>query len=359
MLDTVRAYATLQLLEAGERDATMEGLARYSVSEARIALEGLFGPMQAEWLDRVRGDLESHRAAMTWLIERDRAEEACDIAYGLVLFWLIRGHAAEGIRWYDQTLKHANLTPTVEAKLLVGTSLLLYAQGDLGRAHQSADRAFLLAQTLGDSMLAGHAQTMAGHVAHARGHLTEARDHFRLAAEGFRAIGFEWGAGSALSGQGGVALASADIHEAERLFDKATAALEGAGLWFLAPVRCFRAVLAVHRGQANETIALMRESLLQIRELHDKYAFVYALVPLTAAAILKGDASWAARLLGARAAVSERTGARVVVQVVQDIGEQAEREARARLGPDRFAAAFTAGRSASIDTLLNDIDRNI
>jgi predicted ATPase/DNA-binding XRE family transcriptional regulator len=356
MLETVRAYATLQLVEAGERDETMEGLARYSVAEARIALEGLFGPTQADWLDRVRGDLESHRAAMTWLMERGRAEEACDIAYGLVLFWLIRGHAAEGMRWYDQTLKLPKLTPMVEAKALVGASLMLYAQGDLERARQAADRAFELAHRLGDTMLAGHAQTMAGHVAHACGNLAEARDHFRLAAEGFRAIAFEWAAGSALSGQGGVALASGDIREAERLFDEATAAFQGAGPWFLAPVRCFRAVLAVHRGKADDTIALMRESLVQIRALHDKYAFVYALVPLAAAAMLKGDAAWAARILGARAAVSERTGAKVVVQVVQDIGERAEQEARTQLGAEKFAKAFSAGRAASIDGLLHDID---
>jgi hypothetical protein len=100
----------------------------------------------------------------------------------------------------------------------------------------------------------------------------------------------------------------------------------------------------------------MRESLVHIRELHDKYAFVYALVPLAAAAMLKGDAAWAARILGARAAVSERTGARVVVKVIQDIGDRAEQEARAQLGPDTFATAFTAGRTASIDALLKDID---
>lgn len=359
MLETVRAYATQQLLAAGEYDETMEGLTGYSVSDARLALEGLFGPSQAEWLDRVRGDLESHRAALTWLIERGRAEEACDIAYGVVLFWLIRGHAAEGMRWYELILRLPHLAPMVEAKLLVGGSLMLYAQGNLDRASVAAERSFALAESLGDKMLAGHAQTMAGHVAHARGNIGEARDHFRRAAEGFRAISFEWAAGSALSGQAGAALAAGDILEAERLFDEATAALQGAGPWFLAPVRCFRAVLAVHRGQANETLALMHESLVQIRELHDKYAFVYALVPLAAAAVLKGDAAWAARILGARAAVSERTGARVVVDVVQDIGERAERDARTRLGPKKYATAFTAGRSASIDSLLNDIDRNI
>ena len=103
----------------------------------------------------------------------------------------------------------------------------------------------------------------------------------------------------------------------------------------------------------------MRESLVHIRELHDKYAFVYALVPLAAAAMLKRDARWAARILGARAAVAERTGAKVVVQVIHDLGDRAERDARAQLGAERYASAFAAGRAASIDSLLKDIDAHV
>ena len=96
----------------------------------------------------------------------------------------------------------------------------------------------------------------------------------------------------------------------------------------------------------------MRESLTLFRQLHDKFAIVYAMVPLAAAAALKGDDVWAARILGARDAVTERTGATVVDQWVHALGEQAERAVRARLGPDRWARAYAAGRGASIDSLI-------
>ena len=46
---------------------------RYCTAEAALAAEGLVGPAQADWLDRVHHDLESYRGAMTWLIERRRA----------------------------------------------------------------------------------------------------------------------------------------------------------------------------------------------------------------------------------------------------------------------------------------------
>ena len=94
----------------------------------------------------------------------------------------------------------------------------------------------------------------------------------------------------------------------------------------------------------------------KIQELDDTFEFVYALVPLAAAAVLKGDDTWAARILGARAAVTERTGATVVDKSVDDLKEQAEREVRARLGPDRWGRAYAAGRSTSIDSLIKDID---
>ena len=114
--------------------------------------------------------------------------------------------------------------------------------------------------------------------------------------------------------------------------------------------------MAVRRGNANEAIRFVRESLARILELQDKFAFVYALVPLAAAAVLKGDDEWAARSLGARDAITERTGAALLDPSVADLREQAERGARARLGPARWARAYEAGRSLTISGLLEQID---
>jgi ATP/maltotriose-dependent transcriptional regulator MalT len=155
----------------------------------------------------------------------------------------------------------------------------------------------------------------------------------------------------------GIAIENDDPDEAERLLDEATSLLRGAGSWFLARALIVRAILAVSRGKADDAITLVRESLTRIRDLQDKWAFVHALVPLAAAAVLKRDHAWAARILGARDAVSERTGAKVVVQPAHVLKERTERDVRARLGADRWARAYAAGRTASIDALLKDIER--
>ena len=195
-----------------------------------------------------------------------------------------------------------------------------------------------------------------GHVERAAKNVNAARDWFNSSLEGFRALNMPSGAGKALTGMAAIALATGDAAEAERLLDEASSVLKDDAPWFLCFAFCIRAILAVWRDSPNEAIAFVRESLTHIQMLHDKYAFVYTLVPLAAAALLKGDDVWAARILGARVAVAERTGATAADNAVRALLEQVERDARIRLGPDRWAAAYTAGRKISIDGLLKDIE---
>jgi predicted ATPase/DNA-binding XRE family transcriptional regulator len=355
MLETVRAYAALELTAAGERDGAMEGLTRYCMGEASRASKGLIGPAQVEWLDRVRDDLENYRGALTWLIEGGRAAEATGIAWGLKYYWLIRAHA-EGLQWYEQILKLPSLPSAAESRVLLGAAGMWWTQGELERARTGLTRVLSLAGAAGDRETVVHAEHISGHVEHAVGGVDVARQRFASSIEGFRSLAIPSGTGIALSGMAVLALATGDADHAERLLDEATSVLRTAGPWFLTWALYVRAILAVRRRYSDEAIALVRESLTRIRELHDKFAFVYALVPLAAAAVLKGDDAWAARILGARDVVTERSGVMVVDKSVRDLRDQSEREARARLGPDRWARAYAAGRSASIDSLLRDID---
>ena len=319
MLDTVRAYAARELAASGERDDALEGLVRYCTQEASLAAEGLIGLDQVEWLDRVREDLESYRAALTWLLDGCRVAEACHIAWNLFHFWVIRGHAAEGLGWYERILTPPSLPPGVESRALVGAGTMRYTLGELGRARSELTRAVALAHDARDLQMLAQASYVLGHAELASGNVDAARDLFICSLERYRALAIPWGIGGAQSGLAWVALVTGDAGQVERLLDDATLVLRNAGPWFLSLVRYLRAILAVRRGDADETIALMRESLTRIGELRDKFAFVYALVPLAAAAVLKGNDAWAARILGAREAVTERTGATIVDTSVDDL----------------------------------------
>ena len=356
MLETVRAYAALELAAAGERDDAVEGLVRYCTNAAVLAREGLVGAEQIQWLDRVREDLESYRGALTWLIEHGRADEAAEMVWGLKYFWLIRGHAAEGLRWSEEILHLPSLAPDAELKALAAATVLWYTQGALARAREGLDRIMVLARGTDRIDVVAQAEHLFGHVEHASGNVVAARERFASSLAAFRTLAFPAGIGTALSGMAVLDLATGGASEAERLLDEAARELRHAGPWFLTWALYARALLAVRRGNADVAIALVRESLTRIRELHDKFAFVYALVPLAAAAVLKGDDGWAARILGARDAVTDRTGVTVVDTSVRDLRERAEREVRARLGPARWARSYAAGRRTSIDALLEDID---
>jgi len=357
MLETVRAYAALELAAAGERDEALEGLIRYCSHEAALAVGGLAGSAQPQWLNRVREDLESYRSTLTWLLQRRRPAEAAAIARGLLLFWLIRGHAAEGVWWYDQILTQP-LAPALEASVLTAASLMTYMQGEPQRGHDKLVRALALAYATGDARLMAAAETISGHIEHALVNREAARDQFARSAERWRALGILGSIGSALSGLGGVLLAMGETDQAARVLDEATAALKEAGPWFLAPVRCYQATLALQRGNTDEAIALTRESLIDIRLLQDKYAYVYALIPLARAALLKGDAPWAARILGAHDALAERSGFTVAIAVVSNLRVRAERDSRELLGPHRWQQQHAAGRGMSIEQLMKDIDRH-
>ena len=368
MLETVRAYAALELSAAGERDDALQGLAQYCSREAALAAEGLVGAAQGEWLDRVRDDLDSYRGALAWLIASGGGADASEIGWRLMLFWVIRGHAAEGLRWYEHVLSVHSLPLAAQARALVGAAAMRYVQGELDGARDALTHALAAAHGAGDMEMVAHAENLFGHVEHAAGNVTAARDRFAHSVREFQARGIAWGHGNALSGMAGVALATGDTDTAERLLDEATTALRAAGPWFQLLTLYVRAVLAVRRRLPDQAIAVTRDSLARIRDLDDRFAFVYTLPPLAAAAILKGDDAWAARILGALDAVAERTGATFVDKslslagpvgaTVETLKEQAEREVRARLGPDRWARAYAAGRSSSsVGSLIDEIDR--
>lgn len=358
MLETVRAYAALELTASGERDDAMEGLVRYAAAEAALAADGLVGASQVEFLDRVREDLESYRGALTWLIGKGRGVEAADIAWSLLFFWVIRGHGGEGLRWYEKIGALPSLPGDAASKMLVGAGTMYYTQGELTKARSALMSALVLTRDVGDANVSMQAENLLGHVELASGNVDAARERFTGAVAGFKTTSVAWGAGHAMSALAWVALSSGDGAVSDRLLDDASASLQAAGPWFLTLSLYVRAVLAVRRGSLDEAVGFVHDCLTRVRALHDRFAFVYALVPLAAVAVMRGDDAWAARILGIRDAVSERSGATVVDKSVHDLTARTAQEVRARLGDDRWAQAYSLGRRTSIDALLEEIDRS-
>ena len=353
-LETVRAFAARELDAAGERDEAFEGLARYCRAEASAAASELIGVHQAEWLDRVRDDLDNYREALAWLIGRQQVDGAADIACGLLWFWVIRGHVLEGLGWHEQILNLSVRSPETEMRVLLASAVLQYSTGDLDAARATLARSRVLAQRLDNAPALLEIECVCGHVEHLAGNFDKARVHFARSAS--TAGPPVWRMGSALTGLAWVALDTGNAADAERLLDEAVSALHETGPWFMLLVEFLRATLAVGRREADQAIMLVRTSLTRIRLLRDQFAFLYAVVPLAGAAALKGNHAWVARILGARAAVADLTDAAVVDNYLRDRLADFERDGKARLGLDRWTRAYTSGRTTSIDALSQDID---
>jgi tetratricopeptide (TPR) repeat protein len=356
MLETVRAYAAAELVSSGERDKASNGLVDYCTSEAARAASGLVGPAQAEWLHRVNEDLDSYRGALTWLIDHDRDAEATHIAWSLLFFWFIRGRAAEGLRWFEAILRLPSTTPLTQSRARTGAAVMCYARGEFDRVRAELREARALSADVGATDIAAVADLMRGHVERLAGNFTAARERFNESLRVFETLASPWGVGYALSMMGWLALAAGDEDEAQRLVGRAASVLRGACPWFDTVALYVRAIIAVRHRNPDAAIGFAREGLAVIRRIQDKFAFVHIMVPLAAAAILKGDGAWAARILGARDAVAERSGARVADGLAHDLLGMVEREGPTRLGADRWAQAYELGRTASIDSLLNDIE---
>lgn len=354
LLETVRAYAARELLASGEHADAMEGLVRYCVAQGSEAAPGIQGRQQIVWLDRVRDDLESHRVVLAWLLTQGRGNEAAALVWSLVLFWIMRGHSAEGLRWFDEVRHGASPGSVAEARCLVGAALMRFTQGDMVGA--GAASMPVADNRHADHEVRAHACLCLGHVHYATGQLTAARDEFHRARVLFRDVAIAWGEGNSVTGLAWVALGAGDAVDASRLLDEADAIWPACGPWFRALGWYLRGVLALQAHDARAVIRCTRDSLNGLRAFHDTFAFAYALVPLLGAAGLFGDDWWVARIAGARDAFADRTGGRAVDPLTDAVCARTEADARERLGPESWAVAYAAGRRLSVDGIIDEID---
>jgi predicted ATPase/DNA-binding CsgD family transcriptional regulator len=133
MLETLRAFVTDRLREAGEEQDAMAALCAFAVPVAETASAGLKTtdrePEALRWLDAEDATLT---AALAWAEDHDRPA-ALRLAAGLAPWWRIRGRLTEAHTRLTAALQHA--TPASEgwavATLLLGH--VLYALGDWAR----------------------------------------------------------------------------------------------------------------------------------------------------------------------------------------------------------------------------------
>ena len=131
LLETLRQYAWDRLVASGHLvDARDAHAAFYSALAGEQGRRMGEGGHQLEALDRLEADYDNLRAALAWLIEQGRAEEASRLVRRLSALFNIR-HPSEGYGWFQQVVRRAEELPvTQRARLLADTAWAAMNAGD-------------------------------------------------------------------------------------------------------------------------------------------------------------------------------------------------------------------------------------
>jgi predicted ATPase/DNA-binding CsgD family transcriptional regulator len=357
MLETIREFAVERLEASGEAEMLRRRHARHYLALVEAAEPAFFGGESAMWLSRLEEEHDNLRAALQGALARGETELALRLAGALAWFWYDHGHLSEGRRWLGAALAEAETAPlAVRAKALIGAGGLAHRQHDLLAALEHLEAGLHLSRELGDDWMSALALINLGLVAHDQGDYARAR---RLHDESLalcREAGNAWGVGTSLSNLAWAALFAGDLGRARAVAAEALALRRELGdtlgvaytLYTLGRV-------SVEEGDYNRARVLLGESMVLLRELGERWGLAACLEALALAnASPRGDddgAARAARLWGSAEALRETLGAPLTA-ADRRVHERHQAVARARLGPERWAAAWATGRALSLDEAL-------
>jgi predicted ATPase len=78
MLEPIRQYARQKLDESRDVDEVRDRHAAFFLALAEEAEPELTGPQQRVWVERLEGEHDNLREALSWVLERGRMNWRCD-----------------------------------------------------------------------------------------------------------------------------------------------------------------------------------------------------------------------------------------------------------------------------------------
>jgi tetratricopeptide (TPR) repeat protein len=242
-------------------------------------------------LDRLEADADNLRAALAWLIERDRADAAARMIRHLSGLFNVR-HPREGLGWCQQVVAIDGQMPaTVKARLLTDTAWAAWYAGDFEASARYGDDAV----EAGGNDVPARAYWILGNLAFVAGDHEQALEHFQ------RAIlddGSQQGPRSEVMANGMLALVRAELGEeaeARRLVADAIDLAERLGEPTILAATYDTVAAALARiGSTPEAITVWEQGLVHL----DAAGPILACVYRSSYALRLNDPREAARVLG-------------------------------------------------------------
>jgi non-specific serine/threonine protein kinase len=349
MLETIREFAREQLA-----DEERELVRRHALEFARFAEEageGVRGPDQLVWLERLETEHDNLRMALDGALELGDAETALRLGGALGWFWYAHGHALEGCRRLTELLAATTGAPErLRAPALYRLGVLRDVRGETEAAAELLEQSLDVFREHGDTARMADALNSLGVIELGRGNLERARALLEESIAARRALGDEARTASALSNLGLVAFRQGDLGTAVQQFTECLA-LDRAhrNEWGVAADLANLATVTLEQGDPERARALLREAVEAVAQVGDKELIAIALEIAAALAASVGEAERAGRLEGAADGLRERIGA---PRPDFDAG-WLERRLAAVAGPS-FARGREAGRPLEEEQALDE-----
>jgi len=354
MLETVRQYGRDRLAEEGEA-APVRGRHRVWYREfAEAADEGLRGPHEGLWLERLELEHDNLRAALeSAAADTDGPEVEVRLARALEWFWHIAGYWTEGRARLEAALGRTGAPTSLLSKVFVGAARLAYRQGDRIRARERCEQGLAVSRQVGDCSGEACCLLWLGILALVEGDAERASPMLEDSLVMYRAIGDQWWTVEALSFLGSLAVMRSEYDRAAALHEESLAVARATrNLNNITTALRNLGHLALRLGDDREAAARFAESLALSRGTHIPGVITECLDGLARVASARGAYQRAALLFGTTEASLEALGGELALW--SDVSERQRYLATARsgIGDEAFAAAFNEGRAMTLEQAI-------
>ncbi len=360
MLQTIREYALERLDAGGEAPGIRTRHARYFLDFTSAQEQEIFGECPDDWLDRLEEEHGNLRAALDWLLTQKAIVDALRLLGALGLFWLYRGHSAEGFRWAERIFPEtADAPPAVRAKaLILPGSRLAYQLGKHDQGIALAEDALHLARQAGDTYYEALALGHLGLHYAQPGSESEALQLFQQAYDLFCEVESGVGIAWTLMAMGILQSELGQYRDAEAHYAQSLALYERLNsAWGIRNITQHMGITAYYQGQYDRATKLFKAILASTtvqRAVTNSLDAVFGLALVLKA---RGHASIAARLFAAVSSLLDQLGTQLGMPE-RTIYRSEVAALQAQLGPPVFQEEWDEGRKLSLEQAIEIVTRD-
>jgi predicted ATPase/Tfp pilus assembly protein PilF len=343
LLETLREYASEQL-EPEEEEQLHSRHARYFLEFAEQSEEGMRGPEQAAWVDRVDVEHDNLQAAIRRCAEAGDRETGLRIAAAITGFWHARGYPREGLNALQSLLTDdPTISPRTRAKAIAARATLQRLLGDLPLVIQLYEQALALFEQVGDKRsMAEVLQRMHSPVYF---HLRKFEPAAALLERSLalsREINDTEGVATALAGLANLTRDQGDVTRARDIYEESIALYRSMGHTHgVSRVLADLGYMLTGQADYDAALEMLEEALSLSRQLNNRVSIGHILWLLGRLKDIQGDYHAATVFLEDAVKVARESGnQQQVFNATTNLAIVAENEGDYSLAKERYAIAL-------------------